>query len=145
MKQSDPNDSNQLGEEIRSFLRHHIFSCEQLETLLLVRDRRDDAWTDAATVGRELAISTRAAEEALDQLCRGNLLDIRVGEHSVIFRYSPGTAELESLVDRLALVYREKRLQIIGLIDRNAVDRVSTAAIRTFADAFLLRRRKKDG
>ena len=51
---------------------------------------------------------------------------------------------IDATIEALARVYEERRLDVIKRMTANAIERVRTAAIRTFSDAFLLRRKKDD-
>lgn len=133
-------------EELGAFLRERVESFEQLEILLLLHREQNESWTDA-TVAAELRLAQGLAADALDHLCRGNLLDVRVGKESLLFRYAAGTPDLMVAVDHLARAYRERRIDVLRLLSTQAVERVRTSAIRLFADAFLIggSKTKKEG
>jgi hypothetical protein len=131
----------QIDEDVRSLLREHIESYEHLRILLLLRSHRDRSWS-AALAAERLNMAPASAEEALEHLCRRELLD---RAESRMFRYCPETSEHEAAVDRLAHAYAEQQVEIMKLMSSNAVERIRTAAMRTFADAFVLGRRKRDG
>jgi hypothetical protein len=59
-------------------------------------------------------------------------------------RYTGGSraAGLEMTIARLATVYAARPIEIIRLMTSNAIERVRTAALRTFVDAFVLRKDK---
>src|SRR5688572_26691650 len=83
-----------LSEETERLIQQHIHSVEQLEVLLLLRDRRDRAWT-AAEVSRELrTISSSAAQRLSDLVRRGFLKEGPAESH----RYDPGSALLSDAV-----------------------------------------------
>jgi len=46
---------------------------------------------------------------------------------------------------RLVEVYEEQPIEIIKLMSTNAIERVRTAALRAFADAFVLHKGKDNG
>ena len=133
-----------LTDAVTALLADRIESFEQLETLLLLRQHRDQAWTPKS-VGEKLGIAATTAAEALEHLCRKNLLDDRVDGEALRFRYAPATPDLDGAVSALARAYGERRLEVMTLVSANAVARVRTSATRMFADAFLIGRRKKDG
>jgi hypothetical protein len=85
------------------------------------------------------------AAEALDRLCRGDLLAVRTDGDAVLFMYSPSDVGLDGAVTDLAQAYNENRLEVIKLMSANVIERVRTSAMRAFADAFLLGGKKKDG
>jgi hypothetical protein len=133
------NDSR-IPDDVRALLVERIHSFEQLEALLLLRREPRQSW-DAHSVSVALKMTVEASIEALDQLRASRLVAEQPGPQRQ-FRYSPGERALDVTVGRLVVVYDEARLEIIRLMNRNAVDRLRSSAIRTFADSFLFK--KKD-
>lgn len=126
-------EEGKLSPEVRLFIREHIHSVEQLEVLLLLRATGRE-WT-ALAVSQEIRTERSSAEARLKDLeSRGFLT--RSGEG---YAYKPKTEELGQKVSALASAYAERRYTVINQIFSNPVDR-----IRTFAEAFELRK-KKDG
>jgi hypothetical protein len=131
-----------LHDSVRALLRDHIESYEQLEMLLLLRGRPNGTWN----LG-ELAERLHAPSEELEQGLRGLEAAGCIAQRTPggdVFRYAPRDALQAAAIDRLAAAYEERPLAIIKLMNANAIERVRTAAISTFADAFVLGR-KKDG
>jgi hypothetical protein len=126
-----------LPEEVRRFVVDHIDSVEQLEILLLLHGQRERTWT-AETVARELRIAPISAGERLEEFLRGGLLT-RTDGPPVEYRYAPGSTKLEAAVDGLSRAYSERRVTVINFIFSKPVDK-----IRTFADAFRLRKEDDD-
>jgi DNA-binding transcriptional ArsR family regulator len=126
---------------VRALLRDHIGSFEQLEVLLLLHREADRAWPPDA-VAAELSIASPAAQEALESLQRANLLAAAREGESVLFRYALAGARLEAAVQGLARAYHESPVEVVKLMSANTIERVRTSALRTFADAFLLGKKK---
>src|SRR5688572_11636355 len=127
---------------VRNFLSEHVESYEQLELLLLMRSPPHKDWSF-----RELTARTQlppdAVDEALAGLARaGCITRGRSSEGSA--RYAPRDGVQAAVIEDLAQQYQDNRLAIIKLMSANAIERVRTAAIHTFADAFVIGR-KKDG
>lgn len=122
-----------VPEEVRRFIAHHIDSVEKLEILLLLHHQPGRAWSPEA-VARELRIARQSAAERLEYMARDGLL-IRQGEGTREYRYGPETMKLDNAVRSLATEYVKRRVTVINLIYSKPIDR-----IRTFADAFRLRR-----
>jgi hypothetical protein len=122
-----------LPEAVRRFIVDHIDSVEQLEILLLLYQQQGRTWS-AEAVARELRIAAISAGERLEDLVRTGLLAREDGD-PVEYRYTPGNSTLDAAVGGLATAYSERRVTVINLIFSKPVDR-----IRTFADAFRLRR-----
>jgi hypothetical protein len=126
-----------LPEEVRRFIVDHIDSVEQLEILLLLHGQRARTWT-AESVARELRIAPISAGERLEEFVRGSVLS-RADGTPVEYRYAPGSSKLDTAVDGLARAYSERRVTVINFIFSKPVDK-----IRTFADAFRLRKEDDD-
>lgn len=133
-----------IGEDVKILLSDRIETYEELETLLTLFRRGSEVST-TQSISQDLGITFEEAARALDHLVHGNLVVIRVTDRSQYYRYAPGSPSLEASVARLAAAWDSNRLEIIKLMTNNAIMRVRSDASRAFADAFLLRRRKKDG
>jgi predicted ArsR family transcriptional regulator len=117
-----------LTQSVRWLLSEHIFSYEQLEVLLLVhRERRSWRPEDLA---RALQLSVEAAGAALEHLEQRGLVEAQ-------------TEDLKVAVEELSKTYTDNRLEVMVAMNENAMKRVRTAAMRTFADSFVWK--KKDG
>jgi hypothetical protein len=125
-----------LPEEVRRFITDHIDSVEQLEILLLLHQHPERSWT-AESVARELRISALSADDRLKDMARSGLL-AKVQGSEVEYRYAP-SHQLGEVVAGLATAYAERRVTVINLIFSKPIDK-----IRTFADAFRLRRDDDD-
>lgn len=131
---------------LRSFLSAHVQSYEQLEVVLLLQRRERESLT-ATETAEALRIPKDLAESALVHL-EGHGLVVaeanKLGNHR--YMYGPRSADLGQSLAELARVYNENRLAVVELMSANAVERLRTSAIRTFAECFRLGQpRKKDG
>jgi hypothetical protein len=115
--------------DVRDFIVNYIDSIAQLEALLLLRASPGEQWTSAVVASR-LYVSEAAAEDELARLCARNLL---VCEDK-IYSYAGTNAELDSLVDRLAVLYARRLIPVTNLIHSKP------SRIREFASAFRLRK-----
>ena len=118
---------------VEQFTRTHLRSVDGLMVFVTCLDNRE-RWWDAATMAREVGIAESAAHKALERLARGNLLDIRV-TGAVRYRFTPGTAELESQVSDFASAYRKNPVNIMRLVVPSL-----PGSLRDFADAFRIKR-----
>ena len=81
---------------------------------------------------RELRIAAASAEDRLCDLTRRGMLQPTDEQN---YRYAPRERRLDEAVGALASAYSERRVSVINLIFSKPTDR-----IRTFADAFRVRR-----
>jgi hypothetical protein len=122
---------------VRRLIADHIDSVEQLEILLLLYQHPERTW-DAEAVARELRVAAVSAAERLEDMTHSGILARKDGK-PVEYRYAPKSAGLGDAVRGLALAYSERRVTVINLIFSKPVDK-----IRTFADAFRIRRDDDD-
>jgi predicted ArsR family transcriptional regulator len=122
-------------------LLDNVESYEELEVVLYFAAT---GAADAASAARDLRIPVEAVLPALEALTARGLLSSD-GLPPPAFRYDPKSAELERGVRDLTAAYRLDRIRIIELMAANAMARLRSAALKTFADCFRLGRSKKDG
>lgn len=133
-----------IPDDVQTLLRDCIESFEQLEILLLLLKRPGETWApDAVATAIKLSLSEDAAAEALAHLRRWNLIE---GEARGRYRYNPAN-RLDATIRALATVYEDERLEVMRLMNQNAIERVRTSALRAFSDAFFVGGggKKKDG
>lgn len=136
-------DADDLPEDVRALLQEHIESYEQLEVLLLLRRERYEEWTIAGLSAR-LHVREELIGSALDRLEAGGLVALIGAAPAPRFAYRPTSSGLDAAAGRLEREYRERPIRIIQLMSANAIDRVRTAALHTFADAFVLKKKGDD-
>jgi hypothetical protein len=127
--------ADEIPEKIGQFIAENFNSVEQLEALLLLRTHPDKDW-DAVQLSQALYTQPEAAALRLADLKARGFLTTADGP-TPRYRYRPAPAELASLVDALAEVYRERRVTVITLIYSRPVD-----PAQAFADAFRLRKER---
>jgi hypothetical protein len=129
-----------IPDEVKAFIAAHIESVLQLEVLLLLHAQAPRPWT-AAELAQELRIDAAWVAGQLASLAdAGVLAATAAGGNAPQYRYEPRAAELDRAVAGLAREYAARRVTVIGLIFSKPVDK-----IRSFADAFRLRKDKPDG
>lgn len=135
---------DRIDGDVMAFLRQHIGSYEHLDVLLLLRSHRDENWSSEA-VAEKLHITPAVAREAIDHLGRSGLLLSEASGSRPAVHYRPASESLESIVDRLGQTYAANRVGVIRLMDAGAIDRVRSAAVRTFRKVFRLKRETEEG
>lgn len=118
--------------DIKQFIADHIDTVAQLELLLLLRSDPAKVWTPEAA-GKALYSAADVTALQMADLQLKRLLAPGPSENTYVYR--PERPELASLVDRLAGLYRERRVAVITAVYTKPIDK-----IRSFADAFRLRK-----
>lgn len=129
----------ELPNEVRQLVADHITSVEQLEILLLLRERPEEEWS-AKRVSDEIRSSEISARERLTALEDSGLVRSSVHHSDVSFRFGPATAPLRRAVELLAEAYSERRYTVIELIFSKPIDK-----LRVYADAFRFRKDSNNG
>lgn len=135
---------SELPADVQVFLREHIESYEQLELLLIVRADRESRWTEGS-LGTRLRLSPSPVRAALDRLAAAGFVERQAHSGEDSYAYVCQSEETEATIAQLAASYREYPIPIIKLMSANAIERLRTAALRTFSDAFVLRKGKDRG
>jgi hypothetical protein len=122
-----------IPDDVVAFVVDHISSVAQLEILLLLVSREGtDVTPDVAA--RELRMDSGWAATELRALVDRGLLANGNGAGPT-YRFAPRDAHAAVLVRRVVAAYAERRATMITLIYEKP-----SKTIRTFADAFRLRR-----
>ena len=135
-----------IPSDVLTLLHERLAGLDELETLLLVRGDATRGWT-VAEVAERLGLPESSSEEILASLCRASLLGAYGARTDQRYVYHPHEPGLEHTVSSLAEVYIDRRLEVMRILSNSALDRIRSAAARTFADAFVIGRhgRKQGG
>jgi hypothetical protein len=129
----------ELPQDVRKLIGDHIVSVEQLEILLLLRDRSESEW-NAKALSEEARTSERSAATRLADLEGRGFLSGRDDRGTSLYRYNPSTGWLAHAVELLAKAYAERRYTVIDLIFAKPIDN-----LKVNADAFRFRKDDADG
>ena len=132
-----------IPEDIRLLLRQHLPSHEQLEVLLLMHADQSREWS-IEEIAEKLKISSILVEEAVQHLAAAQLIE-RWKSPSGALRCRGPLESCRKLIDRLAVVYEQNRLELVMQMSANAIERIRTGAVRAFADAFRIKGKNEDG
>lgn len=144
MTSDDAPAPHQLPENVRDLLRDRIESYEQLE-ILLALERVQGAAKTPEELSAALRIGLSLVEPALRALeSRGLVTHTDAAQSGPGYSYAPQSSALDGAARALARAYAEQPIPIIKLMSDSAIQRVRTGAVRAFADAFILRKDKKD-
>lgn len=135
-----------IPSDVLALLHERLAGLDELEALLLLRAEPSRLWF-ASEVAERLGLPVASSEAALASLCQVSLLAAEGGRGGAEARYGyrPATPELEQVVASLAEIYGDRRLEVMRILSNSALDRIRTAAARTFADAFVIGRGRKQG
>ncbi len=135
------NDTS-IPDDVRELLREHVWSHEHVELLLLLRSDPTREWTNEEMCAN-LRLPLILVPMALEHLTAHRLVEV-TSKDPPRHRYSANPPHLDAAVGRLGEFYRDQPNAILVCLGANAIERVRTAAMRMFADSFLIRR-KPDG
>jgi hypothetical protein len=130
------------SERLRLFLRDHVPGYEELQALLVVAREAGQDWTESE-VAESLNVPVEPISSALDSLVSTGMVEVVRRGNLTAYRYAPTTDILREEVAGLQRAYSEQPLIVMQMMSTNAMERVRTAALRRFADAFRLERSKK--
>jgi CheY-like chemotaxis protein len=123
--QSDPR----VSADVAAFLAERIEAWEELEALLLLR-QRPTQYFHPAVVADRLQVTVECAIEALGRLARNGLVEGSAGEPRIAYRYRPASPKLAAQVDRLSAEYQERRVDVLRRLNADAIERVRSAVRR---------------
>jgi hypothetical protein len=123
--------------DARRLLLEVVETFEKLEVVCALHGAR--APRPVAALARELGLSSESVAEAARDL-RGARVLCEDGHGWRIDPASPWFSQ----VDALAYGYEHDRIAVFNLMTKLALERIRSSAAQTFADAFLLRPRKKE-
>lgn len=124
-----------IPESVARFIAVHVRSLEQLEILLLLASKPEQAWSVDA-VYDVIRSSHSSAAERLDELRLQGLLSVS-DEKKSSYRYQPQTPESAAAIETLARLYKERRVKIVEMIYSQPTD-----PLQHFADAFKFKKDK---
>ena len=128
-------------EQLKSFLRDHVSSIEELSILLFFVRSRRKPWS-TSEVAAVLQLPEPAVESALVGLVGAAAPVERDPGDPTSYRYAPSPGQ-GPLLSTLSRCYGEEPVTILQLMSSNAMERVRSATAKRLADAFRLDRNKK--
>lgn len=112
----------------KRLIAEHIDSFEKLEIIVHVQ-RAGFQVKPAAEIAKAIAVPLDEVDKCIQVLLREGVLD--------------ANGPWRSAVDALVQMYDDDRIEVLNQMTRAAMDRVRKEAARVFADAFVLRPKKK--
>lgn len=136
--------NEEIGPNAHALLRDHITSLELLEVLLFLRERAGQGWS-APQIAELVHVAPELVAAALDALRSRQLVTNVSAASEPLFGYAPGYPKLAAATDELARDFTERRAAVLSVMSANAIERVRSGALSTFADALLPGGRRRDG
>ncbi|HEY1922150.1 MAG TPA: hypothetical protein VGG44_05240 [Tepidisphaeraceae bacterium] len=128
----------EIPEPVRAFIAAHIDSVVQLEILLLLHQSSSRAFA-AEDVARELRIEPAWAGPCLADLSARGMLVAGDGADPK-YRFQPSSPGLQETIDQVSVAYATHRVRVTTLIFAKP-----PGALRSFSDAFRIRRDRSNG
>jgi len=124
--------------ELKQFLFDAVEGVEDLQVLVWFLEQPAGCEASATRIAEQTGVLRSAALEALTRLVAKGLVST-VGAQGVAFRYDPKDPSVHALLEAVLEQYRTSAVQILKVLTANAIERVRTAALRTFAESFRIR------
>ena len=122
---------------LKELLFETVESIEELLILVWFHDRGEGSDGDSEGAARDAGLPVDAAEAALDSLAARGLISSSSASRRR-FHFAPPSA-LRDVLDKIVLEYRLNPVQVMSLMTANAIERVRTSALHTFAECFRIR------
>lgn len=126
-----------IASDVAALIATEIHSVLELESLLLLYGNPEKEWT-ADDIGRELRINIDWAGRELERL-KSRGFAVAVAADPVRYHYAQAGPS-HNAVGGLARAYSERRVSVIERIYSKPPD-----PLQSFADAFRLRKERRDG
>jgi hypothetical protein len=130
--------SRRLSPELRDFIYRYCPSVPVLEVLLLLRAHPEQTWTPIDLQREMPDLDEQHVHDLLAAFYPQELVTVASPNR---YHYGPRSPEVAQLLDRLAETYAERPAAVLEEITALA----SLAPIRSFADAFLIKKEPKRG
>jgi hypothetical protein len=129
-------------DELKAFLFEQVETLEELAILAFLHARGSEGATQAA-VAQAIGFPPAVTLRALEQLCTRGTISCSALEPAE-YRFEP-TSATRAMFERVFRQYNANPLGLMKFMTANAIERVRTAALRTFADAFRIGGPKSNG
>lgn len=130
--------SDELRELVSALAADVVDSFEKLDVLVRLVD------APRPVSGDELAAHIVANRSEIDRALAELVTSNAIAEQSDGYLLPPDGPWHEH-VRALAALYREDRMDVVTIMSQASVQRLRSHAARAFADAFIIRSKKKDG
>lgn len=133
--------ANQIPEAVQALLREHVTSFEALAVLLLLR-ADPNARPTIEAIASQIPMPLDLTVGVIHSLRESALVACKPDAQQMFCHYAPGNPQLARATDALAHTFEEQRVAVISFMNANAIERVRSGALRTFSDAFIIRKKE---
>lgn len=133
------SDLARLPEDVRELLET-VDSFEKLELVCRMGSRPTSAWT-MPEISDGLGMSPDVLEEPARALIVAGLV-ARTDDGRL--RLATVNARTAQAIATLTRLYTDEKLLVVRAVTQLAMERIRSTAVRTFADAFVIRRKKPE-
>jgi hypothetical protein len=130
---------DQPSDALRALLDAKLDTLEKLEIVLALRDAPDRS-SSVEALAHHLQVGPSVLRQVVDEVARANVVTVR-GDIVELVLDGSNTA----LLDEASALHHGHRHELIRVFSMIAMARIRQMAARTFADAFQIRKKKKDG
>jgi len=132
------------AEELKESLLALFDDLEELVVLSWLREQPTTLGVGIAELAEAVRLPVSNVREAVERLAARELV-VKSVAAPVSYCYAIKEQELETRIERILREFRENPVQVMGFMTTNAIERLRTAALRTFADSFRVKKPRSDG
>jgi hypothetical protein len=130
--------SSNTSNEVKSFISRYIHSIEKLEVLLFMMQNRSDFLT-VQKIHERIQTDQITLARCLEELQADGFLTTR-RMPGLVYQFSCSSNDQLRLIRELEILYRDQKVKIVALIYGKSKEE----SLRTFSDAFKIRRKSDD-
>jgi hypothetical protein len=130
-------------DELKRFLLEHVEDVQELSMLAWFESRAPSSGASGNDIAEGTHFPVASTIEAAERLVRRGLLARSETDPPLYYHQENEAARV--MLTRAIGAYRSDPVKIMQLLTANAIDRLRTAALRTFAECFRLGGPKSDG
>ena len=135
--------ADDLPHEVKLLLRDFVTSFEDLELVLFLHRERARAW-ETEELSRLTRVDADQIAKTTASLGARGAIKIDQSANHPTYQYEPTTPELGHAIDMLAKAFELNPVIVLRELNERAIERMRSSAIRTFAHAFVIRKKEGD-
>jgi hypothetical protein len=132
------------AEELKESLLGLFEDLEELVVLAWLREQPTTLGVGITELAEAVHLPLTNVREAVERLVKRELV-AKSALAPVSYCYAAKEHELEARIERIVSEFRANPVQVMGFMTANAIERLRTAALHTFADSFRVKKPRSDG